>query len=176
MLLEVRGWLVVRTHSQREAWACENIANQGGTFYYPRIAVRKKARAKAVAEKKVSSLFPGYIFVKNEGRWRFLLGTFGVLTVVLQGGLPAIMPDAEIERLHLLEGSDGFVNLPKYNGEDSRFRVGETVRVVNGHLTGFVGIYDGTGPKDRERVLLDYLGRKATILIGGNDLEAASAA
>lgn len=161
------GWIVARTQHQREAWAAENVVRQMAVPYLPRVA--DKVKTIRGFEYRSKYLFPGYIFVKcYDGRWRFLLGTMGILSVIMgAGGNPAMIQNSEIQQLKALEDSDGVIQLPKL-APSVRFKVGDQVRVNSGPYSGYVGIYDGCGPKDRERVLLAYLGRKVPLLLATN--------
>lgn len=161
-------WIVARTKARRERWAAENITRQGGTFYLPQIYVRP------VAGKRLPPVFvfPGYIFVQTDnGRWRYLLGTFGITSIVMQGNDPAVMPASDIARLRAREGADGFIHLPSDPG--TRFTHGDHVRVTEGAFSGLRGIYQGTSAQDRVMILLDYLGGKRRVFLGEDLLEPA---
>lgn len=174
--MTTHNWVVVRTQPNREAWAAENIIRQLAVPYLPRCA--EKIKIGNHYETKARLLFPGYIFVRTfDGRWRFLLGTYGVSSVVMTGSSPAVVQEAEIARIKACEDSDGLVHLPKllpdlYDEEDHhRFKKGQPVRIKDGVYSGYEGIYEGCHAKDRERILLDYLGRKTRVLIGTEQLE-----
>lgn len=164
------GWIVARTQPRREGWACENLLRQDAEVYVPMLAPPPQKRNGHTSKPKC--LFPSYVFVrKTNGQWRFLLGTFGIIGVVMQGGRPAILPDREICRMKAMEGPDGLVQLPSH--KNGKFAVGDQVRVAKGLFSGYVGIYQGSGPQARLKVLLDYLGRKTSVLIAEKDLEDA---
>lgn len=173
----MNGWLVVRTHTHREMWACENITRQGAVPYLPRYAERavlNKSKIDKITVAKARCLFPSYVFVRPmDGRWRFLLGTFGVTSIVMFGGIPATVPEWEIDKIRRLEDAEGLVQLPKSLSTDTfeRFVRGSSVRVTGGAFSGMVGIYEGSSSHDRERVLLDYLGGKRRVLIGSSFIE-----
>ncbi len=157
------GWIVARTKAQRESWAAENVARQGYVFYYPRVArrVRGKLGRLMVAE----PLFPRYLFVKARNNWHPLLSTFGLAGVVMTAESPSLMPDKVIDELRSREDpTSGLVVLP-------RLSEGQTVRVRRGPFGGQSGIYQGSSSIDRERVLLDFLGRKTMVLIARDLLE-----
>lgn len=155
----MQGWLVARAQHNREAWASENIARQGAVPYTPKLVfVGKSGR---LDEARIQYLFPSYVFVKPPSdRWRWLLGTYGVRYVLMVGKSPALVQDFEIARIRACEDSEGLVRLPTV-----RFKPNQKVRVTGGAYTGYEGLYDGQGSKDRERILLDYLGRKTPVLI-----------
>ena len=165
-----RFWVVAKTKSSRERWAAENVARQGFEYYLPVMAKETKPTPRSPL--KSQCLFPGYLFVLTEGRWRFLLGTFGVLGVIMQGSSsPAAMPSAEIERLRAREDVNGLIKLPEL--KQSRFNHGDSVRINGGTFSGFTGIFQQDDAHARVRVLLDFLGRKTPVLVGEEFLEAA---
>lgn len=163
-----QSWFVAKTKAQRERWAAENIARQGFEPYTPMTMTEEVVRGQK--RQKLQPLFPSYLFVRTDGRWRCITGTFGVASIVMQGQSPAIMPDSAIEQLRARENASGVIVLPKPNA--SRFAQGDAVRISSGPFVGFNGIWDGIGAADRVRVLLQLLGRQTRILIGEDLLEA----
>ena len=170
-------WLVARTQPNREGWAAENIVRQLAVPYLPRCA--EKVKIGQHYETKAKLLFPGYIFVKTyDGRWRFLLGTYGISSVVMTGNAPAMVQEADILRIKACEDADGLVHLPKLmpdlyeeGGDKPRFKKGQSVRIKEGVYAGYQGIHEGCSVKEREHILLDYLGRKTRVLINTDQLE-----
>ncbi len=164
-------WVVARTKALREQWAAENVVRQGFDFYIPKTKPPPKPQLRKRPLKSVC-LFPRYLFVKTNGQWRFLLGTYGVTGVVMQGQNPAIMPAKIITELKAREGADGLIALPQIG--QSRFKAGDKVRVGAGSIfSGFPGIYEHHDANSRVSVLLEFLGRKTRVLIGEDFLEAA---
>jgi transcriptional antiterminator RfaH len=162
-------WIVARTKPNREQWAAENLARQGFIYYSPTITevIKKGALRLAIAK----PLFPNHIFVQASERWRPLLSTFGISSVIMSGQYPATLPLYEIERIRKLEDTTGAVVLPKRTG--SAFRPGQLVRVKGGQFSGYHGLCEGMSAKEREAVLIDFLGRKARVLIAADLLEVA---
>lgn len=159
-------WVLVRTQPGRESWASENILQQGCMdLYLPRFSeVVLVGRKEKVREVKIRPLFPSYLFVRVEKQWRFLLGTFGVSGVVQTGQAPSLVPDGVVEALKKREGSDGLIVLPR--PKIARYRIGQSVQVVDGIFEGHTGIYEGSPAETRVRVLLDILGRQTSVLLG----------
>lgn len=161
-------WVVVQTHPQQEKWAAENIKRQGHEFYLPQLEelVPKGGRL----EPKIRPLFPRYLFVRITGQWRFLLGTFGVSKLVMDGEFPSTLPDRVLADIQGREDG-GVVRLaPRPR---TAFTKGQRVRVRDGVFAGQVGIYEGMGPKDRQKILLEFLGHKTPVLLlEGEELEA----
>jgi len=167
--LEMQNWFVITAHSRRERWAAENIRNQGAEAYVPVMEVRgKRGQIKAHTE----PVFPGYVFARTTGQWRFLLGTFGVRSLLMTGDLPSTLSDKEIRRLKARE-TDGVVMLPRLPTNKLRaMRKGVRVMVKGENaLAGMYGVYDGMGPQQRCKVLLDVMGRTVPMLVASDQLE-----
>ena len=160
------SWIVARTKSSRERWAAENVSNLGYEFYFPKVFQLRKNVA------RVEPLFPCYLFIKTDGSWRVLLSTFGISSVVVFGNSPATVSQQIIDNFKTRE-VDGCVQLPQLEEYTTRFKPGAQVRVKGGVFSGYTGIYKGQDPKQRERVLLDFLGRKTSVLLAPELLEAA---
>lgn len=163
-------WYVVRTKSRRERWAAENVERQGCKFYLPCYGVLTAKRGK-LQQLKPQILFPSYMFVQPppDGRWRFLLSTFGVQTLIMWGkDSPAVMPEREIQRLMNRENEHGLVCLP----DKSNFTVNETVSPRDGPFAGQRGLYQGMHESGREKVLLEVLGGRRTVLFDTDNLES----
>jgi transcriptional antiterminator RfaH len=166
----MRTWVVARTQPNRAAWAAENILRQFAEPYLPRCLERVKVNGHFEVRPKL--LFPGYVFVRLlDGRWRFLMGTFGVASVIMMGNQPAVVQDSEIARIKAYEDIDGLIHLPDKEILAATFKQGSSVRITDGPYSGYVGVCEGTSVKDRERILLEYLGRKTRVLIGAAQLE-----
>lgn len=160
-------WFVARAKSGREAWALENVAAQDCTAYMPRVLGKRRGIVCS------QPLFGPYFFVRTLGSWRFLLSTFGVAGVVLFGGeSPATVRDEIITALRARE-VEGLIVLPPPPEVVGRWKPGAQLRVRGGVFSGNIGIYQGLASKQRERVLLDFLGRKTAVLLAPELLEAA---
>lgn len=158
----MQGWFVARTKYNREAWAAENVVRQLAVPYLPKYA--ELAKVGGHYEVRPKLLFPSYIFVHAyDGRWRFLIGTYGIASVIMVGKAPAVISTQEIAKLKALEDTDGLIQLPK--ALKGGYKEGDKVRVTSGPYTNYEGLHAGCGTKDRERILLDYLGRKTAVLI-----------
>lgn len=154
-------WIVAKTKSQRERWAAENVSRQGFEHYLPITAQLEQDKLRSVC------VFPGYLFVFTSGRWRSLLSTFGISSLIMQGQQPAIMPTREIERLRAREDKDGLINFPKFS-----LKAGDAVRITGGAFTEKTGIYESDSSQHRVRILLDFMGRRTSVLVGEEFVEA----
>ena len=73
----------------------------------------------------------------------------------MSGEVPAHMADDIIDAIRGRE-VDGLIVLPRA----PRLKPGQQVKVLRGAFEGKIGIYEGMSGLDRERILLDLLGRK----------------
>lgn len=157
-------WLVAHTKPQQERWAADNVHRQGFDYYLPMTLAKKNPRKPP----SPVCLFPRYLFVRTNGAWRSLLSTFGVTGVIMTGERPSILPEEVVERLKARQGSDGLVYLPTTPAE--RFKHGERLRINEGPMIGYRGIYEGMSTQKRCQILLDFLGRKTTVLVAEEHL------
>lgn len=164
-------WVVARTKPNRESWAAENIRRQGFDYYLPKFSDRKFSIREKRYTETVRALFPSYIFVWIEGPWRWLTGTFGVSSVVLVNGYPAVLPNKIVDTLRSSESRTGLILLPDA-APPPRFRLGQPVRVKEGAFSGRTGLFDGDAA-ERVRVLLSIMGRMTPVQIDGDFVEAA---
>ena len=157
-------WVVVKTHPSREHFAAECIARQGYGVFLPRVLEHIGHGSHRYALAK--PLFPNYLFVAFEARWRPLLSTFGVAAVLMAGEAPGIVPIGVIDQLRSRLDKDGFVVLP-------RRRRGDQVRIARGPFARHSGVVQGMPGRDRVRVLLSVLGGQTSVLIAERDLASA---
>ena len=104
-------------------------------------------------ERKV---FPGYVLVKmimTDESWYLVRNVRGCTGFVGSGGKPIPLTDQEIydmgvERHEVVVG----------------FELGDTVKVIDGPLEGFLGVVDELEPdKDRVRVIVSMFGRETPV-------------
>ena len=78
-------------------------------------------------------IFPSYVFVKmtmNDESWHVVRNITGVTGFVGPGSEPTPLTDAELKAL-----SGGMIV-----EDETKFSIGDTVRVVSGDLSGYVGV------------------------------------
>lgn len=161
------SWCVAVAQPNCERRAETNLIQQGFTPYLPRVKQRVVRNGQKMFLERL--LFGRYFFVKLESCWRSIMATRGVSSIILNGEMPSIVPDVEINNLKARE-KDGAVQLRK----QPRFAVGASIRVDSGELVGFVGLYNGMSSRDREVVLLNMMGRwVSTELAAGDELISA---
>ena len=151
-------WSVAQTETQREATAARFLKDAGYECYLPRIKIQKR----------LVPLFPSYLFVRIIERWYPVNNTIGVVNLLLAGDQPAKLKDEIVSDIRSKERG-GIVRLPPKPG----LKVGQQVRILRGSFENHVGVYDGMSGKDRERVLLELLGRKVPVNFNKADIVPA---
>jgi transcription antitermination factor NusG len=150
-------WTVAQTEPMREAVAVSHLERAGYTTYLPRIK----------STKRVVPLFPTYAFVRITDHWYSAMATIGVIRLLLDADRPARVGDEVIHKIKAQERG----GLVKLAAPRPRFIQGDKVRIVRGNFLGHLGIYDGMTGKERERILLDLLGRKVQVELPRTDIQ-----
>ena len=144
-------WCLVRTKTRQENWAAQNCRQQDMETFLPRYEEPGSGVPKA--------LFPGYLFVRPNGRWKKLRNTYGVIDIVMMGGEPDFVPKAVMSALRKNVDKNGIVTLPRQRKPEK----GEAVEIKIGAWQGFTGLYDGLNDQGRIRVLLKFMGRQVAL-------------
>jgi transcription antitermination factor NusG len=160
-----RRWYVVGTQPHKEGFAGANLRRQGFEVHLPQVArVVRHARS---TRRVMRPLFPRYLFIRLDlaaGRWRPVLGTFGVSTLIMEGERPRAVPAGVVETLiEAADGSGGF----DFSG---RLRVGETVRFLTGPFVDRLGRLVGMCDRERAGVLLEIMGSERVVLVESTGL------
>ena len=149
---------MVNAQPHRERIALENLQRQDFITYCPFIR-RRRSHARRVTD-VLRPLFPGYLFVKIDPdlhRWRPILSTYGVRSLVRCGDALSLIDDAFIQALRARE-SDGVIVRPA-----SPYQVGQQVRVVAGAFDGLVATIIELQERDRLTVLMQLLNRAVKV-------------
>lgn len=152
----MKRWYVVHTHVRGEDKALFHLTRQGFTVYLPRYL--KKRRHARKTDWVPAPLFPRYLFVEMDterDRWRAIQSSVGVADIIRHGDSPAPAPFGIVERIQARESNDGFVVL----GGGQGFTKGMRVRVLDGALAEYEGIFDCADDNRRAFILIDLMGR-----------------
>ena len=160
-------WSVVQIESRMlyprkhgELSVGEHLLGQAGfVSYVPRTKTRRSGKT------IIAPLFSGYLFVQIVDYWYAIEKTPGVLRVLRTGDEPDRLPEHVIVDLHKAEVG-GFIRLPK---PQALIKHGDRVRILTGPFRDHVGLFDGQSAQERERILLDLLGRKVRIELSHRD-------
>lgn len=159
-----KRWFAIHTRHQYEHLVDCALGSKGFETFFPSfVSMHKwKDRKKQIRE----ALFPGYLFVKDitERRLQIVM-TPGVCAIVGVSGVPAIIPEQEIESIRLAVSSPCTVEPCSYLKEGDRVRVG------HGPLSGAEGILVRKGKSTRLVICVEILGRAAAVEIDGADVE-----
>jgi transcription antitermination factor NusG len=153
-------WHVVQTQAQRERLANWHLRNQKYRTFLP-ICIEKSERK--------GPLFPGYLFVDLDTsieQWHSINGTVGVLRLICNRELPAPVPEGVVEEIQS-RAVEGVIDLRDPPEKPIEFSPGEFVKLVDGPLSGRLGIYQSRA-KDRIYLLLDIMGRSVKHIAPAN--------
>lgn len=113
----------------------------------------------------VCPLFPGYLFARVDSvKWHRVLRTPGVLTVVKEGGRPALLADAFIAGLRDAIERKG--TAPEPVAELADYRPGDEVIVQEGALAGARGIVRERRSGRQLVIWVSEMGRGMAFTIG----------
>jgi len=168
-MISGRRWYVAQTRANGESVARENLERQGFGVYLPRF--RKARRHARRTEVMLRPLFPQYLFVALDltvDRWRAVMSTNGVRSLVSVGGSPAPLPDHVMDAIRDREDDDGLVVLPP-----TTIKAGTSVSVLDGLFSGCVGTLGEVTDQRRVAVLVSMLGRDVKTVVPGEFISAA---
>ena len=164
-------WYVVHTYSGYENKVMANIQKivenrgLGDLIFEAKIPVETVLEKKGDEEKEVEyKLFPGYVLVKmimNDESWHAVRNITGVTGFVGPGSKPVPLSDEEVVNM----GVESKVYELKYS-------VGDTVRIISGTLTGFVGVVkEISDDKKKIKVLASMFGRETPVELDSDSVE-----
>ncbi len=165
--LAAKSWYLVYCKPRQERNARENLARQGYESYLPLMKVRRRRRG--VYRPVVEPMFPRYLFIhldQDNDNWGPIRSTYGVSNLVYFGNKPAHVDDELVLELMRREGHDGLQQLPP-----QELGPGERVRLVDGVMAGYEGIFEATSGKERVAILLDLAGKHTRLNVSMHDLE-----
>ena len=160
-------WYVLRSKPRKEG-ALQRFARQNGhEVFFPSIPIRPVNPRAA----RIRPYFPGYLFVRadlDDVGIGFLQWAPGAANLIQFGGEPAIVPEAivaqlkrRLEEIHTV--GDHVL---------STLQPGDRVRIVNGPLAGYRGIFDlHLSGDQRVRILLELLEHSVAVEISAAMIE-----
>jgi len=157
-------WYVIHTYSGYENKVAATIEKtvenlsledviQGVMIPLEKVTELDKEGKQQEVERKV---FPGYVLVKmvmNDETWQVIRNVRGVTSFVGTGSKPVALTEQEVEKWGA-EKHEISVN----------YKVGDTVRVSDGPLEGFIGTVEEISlDKNRVRVTVSMFGRETSV-------------
>jgi transcription elongation factor/antiterminator RfaH len=169
ILHEGERWYAVYTQPYWESTAQLRLRAQNfRTFLplHPKMVQHARKRQTVLA-----ALFPNYLFVVldiKRDRWRAVNSTRGVISLIMQEGLPAPVKSGVVETLLASSTSEGEVLFC------SEMAPGNRVRLVAGPFAGQLGIVKDLSRDDRVRVLIEMMGAQIPTELHGRALIPAA--
>lgn len=163
----MNAWYLIYSKPRQEKTAFYNLSQQGYTVYFPQIR-RPGVGGRAGA---VEPTFPRYLFINLNDitdNWSYIRSTRGVSCFVRFGDYAARAPDSLIAALRGMENEQGVREL-----YEPAFQRGDHVRIADGALKGYEGIFQASTSNERVRLLLDTAGTRARLEIKASQIERA---
>jgi len=165
-------WFVVHSYSGYELRVrkflegplARKFPGRVGKVVIPTEEITNRRNGKDVTREK--KLYPGYVFVQLELDDEMILDIRGMVNVSgfppMNKGRPTPLSETDMKRI--LGQSDGSTEEKKV--VRISFKVGQTVRVVEGPFRNFTGVVESLNPeRGKVRVIFTIFGRKAPVEI-----------
>lgn len=149
-----RGWYLVYTKPKAEITASSNLERQDFTIYLPKISIERRLRKRYVTQ--IEPLFPRYLFIKlncTTDDWSPIRSTPGVSSIVRFGSFPLQVPEPLIDLLKSNENDQGLQDF-----EAKKLKKGDKIRILEGVMAGYEGIFEAESKNDRVTILLNISG------------------
>ena len=164
----MKSWYLIHTKPRQEQIAKENLLRQGYEIYLPLAPVRRRRKKKIT--QVIEPMFPRYLFIQLSDQtddWRPIRSTLGVSVLVKFGEVPAKIPVTLIQELRSREDESGVQVL-----EQKTLSKGDHVRIAEGPLEGYAGIYQCKTGKDRVMLLLEIAQQTINFTLPANKIES----
>ena len=158
-------WACAQVEPRRERLASHCLGLAGYEIYQPLLREQRRSHGRKITV--TPPLFPGYLFVWVVRGWWDARWSPGVVRLIMDGLLPAHVPEAVISEIKSRERG-GFVVLPKVHG----LKPGMRVKVLQGLLQDQIGLLAALRPHERVLVLLQLLGGQQRVELARNAIEA----
>ena len=161
------SWYLIYTKARQELVAQENLERQGFMTYLPRIERVKKRNGKRITS--IEAFFPRYLFIslnKLTDNWSSIRSTIGVANIVRFTQYPTVVPECLVSHLMLQENPDTGMHDDMFG-----FVTGDKVRITNGALAGYEGIFKTTSGDERVIILLSVMGNMSDVKVDVDSLE-----
>ena len=162
-----KAWYLVYTKPRQERYARENLERQGYEVYLPLMRDRRRRKGRYV--ETVDAMFPRYLFIhldQGNDNWAPIRSTFGVSGLVYFGFKPARVSPELVEFLRRRDDESGCQSLPV-----PEFNQGDRVRIVDGAMAGYEGLFHARTSRDRVTILLSFAGTFTQVDLSLHELE-----
>lgn len=154
-----RKWRVVMANPHAERIAVANIKKLGFETYLPMAITERPRTARRPAAQVVRPFLPGYLFARFDtvsDEWGELFRTIGIKAVMMAGGAPVSVADAQITAMRQREEA-GLIKISDPS-DVVTWRKGQALRMV-GPKADIDVIFDELIDKNRAAVFVTLLGR-----------------
>jgi transcriptional antiterminator NusG len=159
-------WYVAHTSANHERRVAEQLAARNVEHFLPTYSSVRRWKDRSV--KLQLPLFPGYVFVRMALRERLhILNVRGVATLVSFCGIPACLPDPEIDALRASLARGVAATPHPY------LVAGKKVHLLSGPLAGLTGILVRRKSGARFVVSVNLIQRSLAVELNEADLGAA---
>lgn len=164
-------WYVIHTYTGYEKQVKDNLEkivanrNMGDMIFESIVPVETVVETVNGKEKVTESkLYPSYVFVKmcmTDETWHVVRNISGVTGFVGPGSKPVPMSESEVASMGI-----------ETRVVELGYAVGDSVRVISGALTGFVGVVkEISEDKKKIMVLASMFGRETPVEMEANSVE-----
>lgn len=165
----IKRWYLIYSKPRQETLAQTNLQRQGYATYLPLVRQPRRRAGKRV--QTVGPMFPRYLFINLDSQtddWGPIRSTLGVVSLVRFGQRPVPVPERLLEALRAREDEKGLQVVPV-----DEYEAGTPVRITEGGLTGYEGIFLSRSGHERVTVLLDIMGKVARATVDAVAIEPA---
>jgi len=167
LVVDEKKWYAIHTYSGYEERVKKNLEQRiksldaSEEISVPIIPTEEEVEIKSGQKRTIlRKILPGYLLVEmkmNEHSWTIVRNTPGVTGFVGSGGKPVPLLQKEVDQILKQMTSE----TPKVK---VGFKQGQSVRVIDGPFTDFVGIVDEVGTeKGKVKILLSLFGRETPV-------------
>ncbi|MGB1309961.1 MAG: transcription/translation regulatory transformer protein RfaH [Leucothrix sp.] len=161
-----KSWYALMSKPQKDAYAEEQLINQGYNTYRPLAMRERRRRGKLI--KVTESLFPRYLFINLDAindNWAPIQSTYGVSGLVKFGDLPLSVPDSLIDQLRQQENQfqEKAIDL-------DRFQQGDVVSIASGSFNGLNAVFERYSGEDRVILLMNILNEQTKVAVSTADV------
>jgi transcriptional antiterminator RfaH len=163
------NWYLIYSKPQQEIVAEQNLLRQGYQTYLPMVENHRRRNRRLIITNE--PMFSRYLFIALNSKtdnWNPIRSTIGVIRIVKFGIEPAKVHEKFIQQLR---DNENAVGLQQIHGKE--IKVGDTVRIRDGALEGYQGIFLARTSKERATILLNIASKQTKIHLNEVDIEIA---
>ncbi len=160
----MKNWYALYTRPRHEKKAFDLLIEKGATAYLPLLLTVREYKTR---KKKVElPLFPSYMFCEFEYKDRFtILETHGIIKIVNFNGVPATVPEWQIEAMRTVLLKPESLKLENY------FKQGDLVQVMSGPFKGLQGTVVNKKGESRLVITIDGIMQSLSVNIDIDNLK-----